>query len=320
MPIRKLFNFVWTHSSSFGNYSNCQPYDGPNTNRCAASLLPVYDPHCDTTAGVRFCVTQQLQHNSSSVTAMVVHKLHSCKKIWGSHTSLDENSHLLGCDCVQGCWCWTMKVLHSFKISPSNTIPHPIPEARIFNLHLLVCLCRPNSCNTSKTKTNAALNCSLCTPLANDTTQMNHCLKIQVFWDTHSVTSLMTWISMTSTNRTLNLTSPPLRAQTARFVTHHWASLTLYCPLVLVAGGVGCSGMQLAAGPPAKACDWMQGMLWPSSPQVLVSSLQQTASHLLQHTHTHTHRKYTSRSNNKPNTCIKRGNYGNQDIWNCYRC
>jgi hypothetical protein len=45
-----------------------------------------------------------------------------------------------------------------------------IPEARIFNLHLLVCLCRPNSCNPSKTKTNAALNFSFCTPLANDTT------------------------------------------------------------------------------------------------------------------------------------------------------
>ena len=95
---------------------------------------------------------------------------------------------------------------------------------------------------------------------------------------------------MTSTNRTLNLTSPPLCAQTAQFVTHHWTSLTLYCPLVLVAGGVGCSGMHLAAGPPAKACDWMQGMLWPSSPQVLVSSLQHTAPHLLQHTHTHTGR------------------------------
>ena len=43
--------------------------------------------------------------------------------------------------------------------------------------------------------------------------------------------------------------------------------------------------MYLVAGPPAKACDWMQGMLWPSSHQVLVSSLQHT-SHLLQRTHT----------------------------------
>jgi len=66
-----------------------------------------------------------------------------------------------------------MKVLHSFKISPGNTLPHSIPEARIFILHLLVCLCRPNSCNTSRTKTNAALNCSLCTPLANDNTNQS---------------------------------------------------------------------------------------------------------------------------------------------------
>lgn len=102
-----------------------------------------------------------------------------------------------------------------------------IPEARIFNLHLLLCLCRTNSRNPSKTKTNAALNSSLCTPLANDTTQTNHCLKIQVFWDTHIGTSLTTWISITSTKRTLNLTSPPLCAWTAQFVTHHWTSLTI---------------------------------------------------------------------------------------------
>jgi hypothetical protein len=150
-------------------------------------------------------------------------------------------------------------------------------------------------------------------------------LKVQVFWDTHSVTSLTPCISITSTKRTLNLTSPPLCAWTAWFVTHHWASLTIYCPLVLVEGGVGCSGLQLLAGPPAKACDWVQGMLWPSSPQLLVSSLQHTSSHLLQHTHslthshTHTQRMYTSCSNNKPNMCTKQGNDSNQDVQSSYQ-
>lgn len=139
--------------------------------------------------------------------------------------------------------------------------PHPathfqIPEAKIFNLNFLVCLCRSNSCNPIKTKKYAALNSSLCTPLATDTTKMNHRLKIQVFWDTHSITSLKTWIASTSTKRILNLTSPLLYAQTTRFITYHWASLTIYCPLVLAAGGAGCSGTRPVAGPPAPASDW----------------------------------------------------------------
>jgi hypothetical protein len=100
-----------------------------------------------------------------------------------------------------------------------------------------------------------------------DTTQI-----IQVFWDTHSITSLKTLISSTSTKRTLHVTSPPLCAQTALFVTHHWSSLTIYCPVVLVAGGAGCSGM------------------WASL-QVLVFSLQHTTSRL---SAAHSHRMWTS--------------------------